>query len=369
MRIFYCIHSLCNSGGMERIIVEKANFLSKKGFEVFILTTEQQDKPTFYQLENNITHIDLGVNYSEYNSLFLKIMTLYFKEYKHKKSLKKIVTKYKPDIIISTFENEASFLPKLKDQSKKILEFHFSKGYRLAKKRKGLLFLVDWYRTQCEIKIAKKFEHFIVLTEEDKLSWYQLSNVSVIPNFIHSISECSNFSRKELLSIGRLSYQKGLDRLIKAFKIVHETYPEWKLFIYGDGEERDWLLGLIQEYNLGSSVVIHCPVKNIGEIYCNSSCFVLTSRYEGLPMVLLEAMSYGLPIISYDCKCGPKDLINNGLNGFLVPESNIEELANTIMKLISNRDMMIEMGRNAKVESQKYEREIIMQKWIDLFEK
>lgn len=86
-------------------------------------------------------------------------------------------------------------------------------------------------------------------------------------------------------------------------------------------------------------------------------------------MVLLEAMSYGLPIISYDCKCGPKDLINNGLNGFLVPESNIEELANAIMKLISNRDMMIEMGRNAKVESQKYEREIIMQKWIDLFEK
>ena len=86
-------------------------------------------------------------------------------------------------------------------------------------------------------------------------------------------------------------------------------------------------------------------------------------------MVLLEAMSYGLPIISYDCKCGPKDLINNGLNGFLVPEGNIEELANTIMRLISNRDMMIEMGRNAKVESQQYEREVIMQKWIDLFEK
>ena len=128
-------------------------------------------------------------------------------------------------------------------------------------------------------------------------------------------------------------------------------------------------MGLIEEYNLVSFVVIHGPVKNIGEIYCNSSCFVLASRYEGFGMVLLEAMSYGLPIISYDCKCGPKDLINNGLNGFLVPEGNIEELANTIMRLISNRDMMIEMGRNAKVESQQYEREVIMQKWIDLFEK
>lgn len=89
MRIFYCIHSLYNSGGMERIIVEKANFLAKKGIEVSILTTEQQDKPIFYQLEDNIKHIDLGINYSEYNSLFLKIITLYFKEYKHKKSLKK----------------------------------------------------------------------------------------------------------------------------------------------------------------------------------------------------------------------------------------------------------------------------------------
>lgn len=369
MRIFYCIHSLYNSGGMERIIVEKANFLAKKGIEVSILTTEQQDKPIFYQLEDNIKHIDLGINYSEYNSLFLKIITLYFKEYKHKKSLKKIIARYRPDVVISTFENEASFLTELKDQSKKILEFHFSKGYRLAKKRKGLLFLVDWYRTQCEVKIAKKFEHFIVLTEEDKLSWHQLSNVSVIPNFIHLTPESSSFSRKELLSIGRLSYQKGFDRLIKAFKIVHETYPEWKLIIYGDGEEKDKLLGLIEEYNLVSFVVIHRPVKNVEEIYCNSSCFVLTSRYEGLPMVLLEAMSYGLPIISYDCKCGPKDLINNGLNGFLVPEGNIEELANTIMKLISNRDTMIEMGRNAKVESQQYEREVIMQKWIDLFEK
>ena len=343
--------------------MNKANYLADVlGYDVLIVTTEQKGRLAFFRFSQRIRFADLNINYEKDSDkpLWLRMLKKKKKAVVHRRRLEELLNAERPDICISMFDRDVGFLYKIKDGSKKILEYHFSKNVKLIEAGNFLIRWIQKMRISSWERMVQKYDRFVVLTEEDKLSWHQLSNVSVIPNFIHLTPESSSFSRKELLSIGRLSYQKGFDRLIKAFKIVHETYPEWKLIIYGDGEEKDKLLGLIEEYNLVSFVVIHRPVKNVEEIYCNSSCFVLTSRYEGLPMVLLEAMSYGLPIISYDCKCGPKDLINNGLNGFLVPEGNIEELANTIMKLISNRDTMIEMGRNAKVESQQYEREAVL---------
>ena len=157
--------------------------------------------------------------------------------------------------------------------------------------------------------------------------------------------------------------------MIRAWSIVAKYNAEWKLNIYGEGEQRDLLEDLIKRYQLTQNVFLKSSVKDIGKEYLSSSLLVMTSRYEGLPMVLLEAQSYGLPIVSYACKCGPRDIITDGKDGFLVPEGDIEQFAKDVVKLIDDQSLRICFGAEALKNTEKYKEDNIMEKWTNLFQK
>lgn len=371
MKIIYCIAGTCHSGGMERVLANKANYLTGHGYEVVIVTTDQQGLPPFFPLAEQIRCIDLGINYEENNgkSFANKLLHYPLKQYRHQKRLAAILKREKPDVTISMFCNDAGFITRINDGSKKVLEIHFSKFKRLQYNRKGLWRLADLWRSKQDEKTVRRFDKFVVLTEEDKGYWGNLPNITVIPNAnTFATSQAAALENKKVIAIGRYTYQKGFERLIEAWNILSPGFPGWKLDIIGNGEERDKLQDLIHAYHLDGQVTLVSPTKSIDKVYLDASVLVMSSRYEGLPMVLLEAQAFGLPIVSFACKCGPKDIVANGETGFLVEENDIEGLARQLVKVMKDKNLRKQMGRKAKEASLRYAEDAVMAKWTALFD-
>lgn len=371
MKIIYCIAGTCHSGGMERVLANKANYLTGHGYEVVIVTTDQQGLPPFFPLAEQIRCIDLGINYEENNgkSFANKLLHYPLKQYRHKKRLAAILEQEKPDVTISMFCNDAGFITRINDGSKKVLEIHFSKFKRLQYNRKGLWRLADLWRSRQDERTVRRFDKFVVLTEEDKGYWGNLPNITVIPNAnTFATSQAAALENKKVIAIGRYTYQKGFERLIEAWNILSPGFPGWKLDIIGNGEERDKLQDLIHAYHLDGQVTLVSPTKSIDKVYLDASVLVMSSRYEGLPMVLLEAQAFGLPIVSFACKCGPKDIVANGETGFLVEENDIEGLARQLVKVMKDKNLRKQMGRKAKEASLRYAEDAVMAKWTALFD-
>lgn len=371
MKIIYCIAGTCHSGGMERVLANKANYLTGHGYEVVIVTTDQRGLPPFFPLDGQIRCIDLGINYEENNGkpFANKLLHYPLKQYRHQKRLAAILEQEKPDVTISMFCNDAGFITRINDGSKKVLEIHFSKFKRLQYNRKGLWRLADLWRSKQDEKTVRRFDKFVVLTEEDKGYWGNLPNITVIPNAnTFATSQAAALENKKVIAIGRYTYQKGFERLIEAWNILSPGFPGWKLDIIGNGEERDKLQDLIHAYHLDGQVTLVSPTKSIDKVYLDASVLVMSSRYEGLPMVLLEAQAFGLPIVSFACKCGPKDIVANGETGFLVEENDIEGLARQLVKVMKDKNLRKQMGRKAKEASLRYAEDAVMAKWTALFD-
>ena len=370
MRIVYCIATTYNSGGMERVLANKANWLVRNGYEVIIVTTDQRGRAPFFKLDNRIKKYDLGINYEENNgsSLLNKIVHYPFKQFRHKHALDKLLKQLNADIVISMFCNDASILPLVEDGSIKLLEIHFSRFKRLQYGRKGVWRLVDVLRSRNDLRVVSKFDRFIVLTEEDKGYWGNLSNILVIPNARTFVfDQPSELTEKTVIAVGRYCYQKALDKLIDAWGIVCREIKDWTLRLVGDGEDREMLEKQIDRLGLTDNVILGKSETDMKSVYVGSSMLVLSSRYEGLPMVLLEAQAAGLPVVSFACKCGPKDVIDDGLDGVLVEDGNIQALAEGILRLIKDPLLRKRMGSAAYQRSDRYSEETIMTKWDHLF--
>lgn len=373
MKIIYCTHSTCNPGGMERVLYNKVKYLSEQmHWDVTVVTTDQHDRPSFYPFPESVRMIDLGINYSEDNvkGALGKIYGYLKKRRKHKKLLEELLKKEKADIVVSLYPSESSFIPDIKDGSKKVLEIHYCKFFRLQYGRKGLLGMIDRWRTWQDERIVRRFDKFVVLTNEDRGYWGNLPNICVIPNAAMFVAErYANMSAKRVIAVGRLDYQKGFDRLINAWEIVHKSgkYNGWRLDIFGQGEWKDMLQGMIDDRKLNDCTSINKPTKNIGEEYADSAMLVMSSNYEGFPMVMIEAMACGLPVVAFDFKCGPKDIISDGENGLIIQNGDIMALAEGMMKLMGNTQDRKRMSQNARKIVDTYSERVVMDKWIGLF--
>lgn len=373
MKLIYCIHSICNPGGMERVLYNKVKFLSEHmNYDITIVTTDQHNRPPFYPFPENVRMIDLGINYSEDNikGAFGKITGYLKKRRKHKRLLTELLMREKADIVVSLYPSESSFIPDIKDGSKKVLEIHYCKFFRLQYGRTGILGLIDRLRTKQDEQIVSRFDRFVVLTNEDKGYWGNIPNIVVIPNAAMLVgNKYSDVTEKRVIAVGRLDYQKGFDRLIKAWKMVQQSgrFNDWKLDIFGQGEWKDMLNSMINDYGIAGTASINAPTKQIGDEYAKSSMLVMSSNYEGFPMVMIEAMACGLPVVSFDFKCGPKDIIDDGKNGIIVHDGDIEGLANAMMKLMDNQTLRKTMSENAKKVVDIYSEENVMKQWLDLF--
>ena len=376
MKIIYNISSTATSGGgMERVIVNKANYLADiLNYEVVLITTDQKGGKSFYPFSESIRHIDLNINYVDiaktpgfFHMYFLYRIALI----KHQKALTAILMQEKADIVVSLSRDEKEFLYKINDGSKKVLESHRCLKPRAPieiRRTKSILQKAKIvYRLFHETRLPKFYDKFVVLTEEDKTFWSEKNNVVVIPNPLpFETSESPDLTAKTVLCVGRISTDKGIDRLLNIWAKVSSEFPDWKLRLIGDVIDKE-LLKQINDLRIDESVEIKKATRNILEEYLDSSVYVMTSRFEGLPMVLLEAISVGLPIVSYTFKCGPRDVINDGVDGFLVEEDDKKTFVEKLKLLMSDEKLRTEMSKQAKINSKRFSEEVVMNKWNNLF--
>lgn len=375
MNLLYLITGMFNSAGMERTVANKANYFVGRGHNVTIVTTDQKSRKYFYKVSNSVKKIDLNLNFSDfdrYNIIFRTIVFLY-KNYLFKKRLNKLLQRSHYDVVVTLIMKSTDFLYKINDGSVKIVEHHFSREYY---KLQHPTFMTSWLaimayklRDYKVISNLKHFDCFVVLTNEDALEWRKkLNNVRVIYNSIEYDKKISaNLQNKLVVSIGRLEYQKGYDLLIPIWKKVAMKHPDWQLYIYGSGSQKSRLKQLIYELGLENSIFIKSPISDIKSVILNSSIYVLPSRFEGLPMVLLEAMSLGCPPVAFQCKCGPKDIIYDGVNGLLVNCFDLNRFSDCINYLIENPSCRLKLGYESKKRMESFSHELIGEKWLTLF--
>lgn len=372
MKLVYLIAGTYNSGGMERVLANKTNYLAAHGYEIVIVTTDQRGRQPFFLLDKRIVCYDLDINYEENNgkSFLNKLFHYPFKQWKHKVRLTKLLKGLNADVVVSMFCNDASIVPLIKDGSRKILEVHFSRFKRLQYGRKGLWRITDEWRSRNDERIVSCFDKFVILTQEDRKYWGNIPNLQVIPNArTYRFDHPAKLDNKTVIAVGRYNHQKGFDRLIEAWSLVCRKIDDWQLEIIGDGDLRQDLLRRIREKGLEGKVILKkVQADKMKDMYTNASIFALSSYYEGLPMVLLEAQAAGLPAVSFACKCGPRDIIENGVNGFLVNEGNVDKLAKCLLYLMEHEDIRKKMGKSAYRNSEQYAEVTIMEQWEKLFQ-
>ncbi len=373
MKLVYCMADVYNPGGMERVLLNKLRWWARRGdCELLLVTTDQHGRPPFYDFPPEVRMIDLGINYKDDKGKNPVAKTLgYLRRRKqHQKKLTELLLREKADIVVSLFPSESSFIPEIPDGSKKVLELHFNKYFRLQYHRSGLLGLADRWRTRQDEKLVRRFDRFVVLTREDAENWGALPNLQVIPNAALEIPQVQHApGHKRVIAVGRLDYQKGFDRLLDAWALLPEALrKEWRMDIFGQGEWEDALKQQITRLGIGASAAVNKPTNRIFEEYAASDFLVMSSHYEGFPMVMIEAMAIGLPAITFDFLCGPRDIIRHEENGLLVKEGDIPALAVALQRVMEDPALLQKMSDGAKQIAQTYSEAAVMAQWEACFQ-
>ncbi len=361
-KIAYIIYSLSNSAGMERSLTTRANFLSDI-YDVTIIT--QVAGKDFFKLDPKIHRINLDLDTS-----------LNKKDFKNEcfRRLSDVLFFQKFDLVVSQGGMELFFLYKIKDGSKKVVEFCFSYDYykiMALERYNGFLgrFIGNIYTWKRNM-YARKYDYIVTLTKRDQLSWKKvMSNVAQVYNPLTiSSSLKSDCKIKNVIAVGRLEFAKGFDILINSWRKLARKHPDWTLTIFGEGSKRNELQDLIDTYSLTKSIFLMGRTANIVKEYANSSIFVLSSREEGFGLVITEAESCGLPIITFDCPNGPGEIVEDGFNGFVIDDvGNVDKLSKAICSLIENKELRRKMGEASLVSVQKFSEDIIKPQWVKLF--
>lgn len=378
MNILYIYHAFTTVGGLERILIDKANYLAQElGHTVYIITFEQGKHPIVYPLSDKVIHIDLDVCfYQLYQYGRLKRLLMQQqkeKEFHHR--LTEVVTRAKADIVICTCCDfiTTKVMSRLKHPAVKIIENHVAKAYvekGSPKEVNRIVRLGFKLRDRVLYKCVKNADAFVTLTVNDAKEWKPITETRVIPNMLTYYPPRTDEIKKlgkRVISAGRLTEQKGYDLLIKAWEIVHHTHPDWQLDIYGDGEDRATLEQEVKQRGLCHTITLHSPTTVIYEKYMESDFYVLSSRWEGFGLVLSEAMSCGIPCVSFNCPHGPSDIIKDNEDGFLVKNGDIEQLAKKICYLIEHEDIRRQMGQKARENVKRYLPINVMKEWEELF--
>lgn len=374
MKLIYCTHSVVNPGGMERVLLNKVSYLrSHTDWELLVVTTDQKGRAPFYPFPEGVRMVDLNINYSDDNVLspWGKIRGYLRRRKLHRRRLTELLMKERADVVASLYPSESSFLPEIKDGSRKVLELHFNKFFRLQYNRRGVLGWIDRFRTWQDERIVRRFDKFVVLTEADRKNWGSLANIVTIPNAaLLMAKETADCAVHRVIAVGRLDYQKGFDRLIDVWRKVM-AYPDlqdWRLDIFGQGEWKEMLEERIQRYGLEGKARINTPSKDIAREYAASSLIVMSSNYEGFGMVLVEGMACGLPAVAFDCPCGPSDIISSGKNGILVPNGDLDGMVLALTMLMRDEKLRKKMSEKAREVVETYSEERVMELWLKLFE-
>lgn len=378
MKIVFVTESLVLLGGTEKILTEKANYLAKNfSFDVTIITcTQPNHQHNAFPLDKTIRQINLCIPYyRQYKygypkRLWIKRET----DHEIKKALKKAIMQITPDIIIGTAGFRADIICAIDSKAKIIIECHEARYFikaDLDRQRSvfARLYINLYKRRKYFQTIEKRADVVVTLTEGDKQLWNRAKHVEVIPNFSTMlVSNYCNCKYKRIIAVGRLSPEKGYERLIEVWKQVSPQFPDWILDIYGEGKLHKELNTTIRNSKL-KNINIHQATHHISDEYAKSSICVMTSHLEGFGLVLLEAMKHGIPCIAFDCPFGPRNIIKDGVCGYLVENGNIKQFADKLGFLMQSDKTRIEFSAAAIEQAKAFSVELVMHRWKLLFEK
>lgn len=370
MRVFYIYRAIAHYRGMERIFVDKINYLVQMyGYDVWLVTADQGNHPLSYPIDERAYHVDLHIrfhsasNYIIFRRLFEKIRL----QFLFVKRLKKLIKDQKPDILVCNTDVFTNLVMMSKGNIPIIVESHSI--CRQTGRRAGDLL----HRKILRLYTFWNYRHanaLVALTEADAKEWKMYNkHVYAITNVVHlnPLDRVSSLDNKRVIFTSRFSYQKGIPYLLEIWKIVHQRHPDWILDIYAQGELRDEYMPIIKQLDI--NIKVNDGTPDVFNRYCDSSIFILTSVYEPFGLVLPEAMSCGLPVVSFDCDFGPREIVTDGIDGYLVSLGNVEVFANRICQLIEDPQLRLKMGHEGVLSSKRYSPEIIMPQWKLLFER
>ena len=373
MKLVYIFSSFAAKGGTERIFCDKMNWLAEvAGYEIVFVTYEQGNHPFAYPLSKKIRHVDLNTRFFTVSTMPL-LKKIYFKItlprlFKHR--LRQLLDEIQPNLVISTTYSLALFREILSMPYRHVVESHVYYGRLLQ----SIFTHIPWWdrkMSQHRLKMLKRGGRGVVLTHKDAACWKDYDNIEVIHNVVtnypEKITDVAD-RPKRIMAVGRLHEQKGFDLLIQSWQLIAARHPDWQLVVYGHGGDLQKLQQQLEKAGLTSSMTFAGTTDNIYKEYQNSAFYVMSSRYEGWGLVLVEAMSCGLPCVSFDCPYGPSDIIRDGEDGFLVENGNIQQLAEKMELLINNKELREWLGVRARLNAARFTSDNIMPQWTKLFE-
>ncbi len=380
MKIIYLLKSFAAKGGEERVMADKMNYLAENGYDIILITYEQGEHKMAYPLHSTIRHYDLDTRFFTVTKepIGKKIYHLLALRKKFVKRLRDRIREIQPDLLISTINplKNVSLLNKVKRETDISIWLESHLAY------KATIRATDFNENTIKRHIAKLYDIWnlkaiqhcdclIALTNGDAENWRRYcQNVKVIPNPITYIPKELSFSKSpnRIIAVGRLHAQKGFDLLIQAYSLIAYKIPEWHIDIFGNGIDEKNLRKMIHDKKLDDKIFLKGITNEIFKEYCQSQFLVLSSRYEGFGLVLGEAMACAIPCVSFRCEYGPEDIISNNIDGLLVDDGNVNELADKILWMATHPEERTSMGANARIKVQNYNKETIMKLWISLFE-
>lgn len=349
-KIVIFTETLTTFGGVERVVTFLANQL-KNEYDIVILTMYGLES-RYFDIDCKITSLNINIPAdTTFNKIkrYLLTMVRLKKFLQEEKNIDYFLAN-SPALSGITMITKQIFCKKLRVIVFEHIKFDFpNRMWRIIRS----IFYPKAHRV-------------IALTNDANEEYVKINCNSVhIPNALTiKVNKSAEIITKKLVAVGRLSTQKGFDNLLHAWKQVVVEHSDWILEIVGSGEEEESLKKLAIDLNIDKSVHFFGHTNNVQERYIDASGFILSSRYEGFCLVMIEAMAHGLPCISFDCASGPKEVITDSVNGFLVEDQNIDELAEKIKGYIALPVIQKkEMSLAAKKTASKYSPEIIIERW------
>ena len=358
MRLAFFIPSLHRTGGMERVLTTKANYLANAGYEVHLVTWRQKGRKPAFSLDPRVRLADLG-DRSRFRGSFPQ-------------RLRQAIAALKPDISLSLGGRDAFFLPAAAEGRPCVAEYHFCYDKFFLKYSRAALKPYAWLRTWLRDRAFSKFDGLVSLTKEDCPAWaavcrrvWQIYNPLTLSGGLEAPS--GQPRGKRVIAAGRLVKEKNFADLIRAWESVAALHPDWRLDIFGEGRERKRLQTLIFRLGLEGRAALRGSSDSLACEYAKSSLLALSSKREGFPLVLIEGSSLGLPLISYACPTGPSEIIEDGVNGLLVKPGDRQQLAKALCRLIEDKELRGRMGAEALRSSERFSLPRIMKQWESLF--